>query len=65
MGTAFAAFRPQSTEDVKQAVKACAENNVPIKRDGMIRELGPDVCAVQQAVKNTLDPLNLFNPGKA
>jgi glycolate oxidase len=36
-----------------------------LKRDGMIRELGPDVCAVQQAVKHTLDPLNLFNPGKA
>ncbi|MGW6930558.1 FAD-binding oxidoreductase [Lentzea sp. NPDC054927] len=36
-----------------------------LKRDGMIRELGPDTCAVQQAVKNTLDPLNLFNPGKA
>jgi glycolate oxidase len=36
-----------------------------LKRDGMIRELGPDVCAVQQAVKHTLDPLHLFNPGKA
>ncbi|MGW4213003.1 FAD-binding oxidoreductase [Lentzea sp. NPDC004789] len=36
-----------------------------LKRDGMIRELGPDVCAVQQAVKHALDPLHLFNPGKA
>ncbi len=36
-----------------------------LKRDGMIRELGPDVCAVQQAIKRTLDPLHLFNPGKA
>ncbi|MEU7480798.1 FAD-linked oxidase C-terminal domain-containing protein [Lentzea sp. NPDC042327] len=36
-----------------------------LKRDGMIRELGPDVCAVQDAVKHTLDPLHIFNPGKA
>ncbi|RAS65004.1 FAD linked oxidase-like protein [Lentzea atacamensis] len=35
-----------------------------IKRDSMIRELGPDVCAVQHAVKDTLDPLHLFNPGR-
>jgi glycolate oxidase len=36
-----------------------------LKRDGMIRELGPEVCAMQRAVKAALDPLNLFNPGKA
>ncbi|MCR3749485.1 FAD-binding oxidoreductase [Lentzea californiensis] len=36
-----------------------------LKRDGMIRELGPDAWSVHQAVKHTLDPLNLFNPGKA
>ncbi|MGI5502543.1 FAD-binding oxidoreductase [Lentzea sp. CA-135723] len=36
-----------------------------LKRDGMIRELGPAAHAVHQAVKHTLDPLNLFNPGKA
>jgi glycolate oxidase len=36
-----------------------------LKRDGMRRELGPQVCAIQAAVKQTLDPLNLFNPGKA
>ena len=36
-----------------------------LKRDGMIRELGPDAYAVQRAVKRTLDPLNIFNPGKA
>jgi non-heme chloroperoxidase len=27
--------------------------------------LGPDVCAIQDAIKRTLDPLNQFNPGKA
>jgi len=36
-----------------------------LKRDGMRRELGPEVVAVQHAIKQTLDPLNLFNPGKA
>jgi glycolate oxidase len=36
-----------------------------LKRDGMRRELGPQVCQIQDAIKRTLDPLNLFNPGKA
>jgi glycolate oxidase len=36
-----------------------------LKRDGMIRELGPGAHAVQQSIKHTLDPLDLFNPGKA
>ncbi|MFI7387804.1 FAD-binding oxidoreductase [Streptomyces sp. NPDC049813] len=35
-----------------------------LKRGGMRGELGPAVCAVQRAVKQTLDPLDLFNPGK-
>ncbi|MFG3364071.1 FAD-binding oxidoreductase [Streptomyces sp. NPDC090032] len=35
-----------------------------LKRGGMRQELGPEVCSVQRAVKNTLDPLDLFNPGK-
>jgi glycolate oxidase len=35
-----------------------------LKRDGMERELGPEVCAIQRAVKHALDPLNLFNPTK-
>lgn len=30
----------------------------------MRSELGPAVCALQRAVKETLDPLDLFNPGK-
>jgi glycolate oxidase len=30
----------------------------------MRRELSPAVLAMQVAVKQTLDPLNLFNPGK-
>ena len=35
-----------------------------LKRGGMRRELSPEVLAMQEAVKRTLDPLNLFNPGK-
>jgi glycolate oxidase len=35
-----------------------------LKRGGMRQELSPGVLAMQQAVKQTLDPLNLFNPGK-
>jgi glycolate oxidase len=35
-----------------------------LKRGGMRRELSPEVLAMQEAVKQTLDPRNLFNPGK-
>ncbi|WP_433086324.1 FAD-binding oxidoreductase [Dactylosporangium sp. CA-052675] len=35
-----------------------------LKRGGMRQELSPAVLAMQEAVKRTLDPLNLFNPGK-
>ncbi|MFJ9407093.1 FAD-binding oxidoreductase [Streptomyces sp. NPDC101393] len=35
-----------------------------LKRAGMRQELGPAVCEMHHAVKRTLDPLGLFNPGK-
>ena len=35
-----------------------------LKRGGMRRELDPGSLALQQAVKQALDPLDLFNPGK-
>jgi glycolate oxidase len=35
-----------------------------LKRGGMLRELDPGSVAMQRAVKRTLDPLNIFNPGK-
>ena len=35
-----------------------------LKRRGMHVELQPEVLAMQVAVKQTLDPLDLFNPGK-
>ena len=36
-----------------------------LKVDGMRRELGPAVVAMQRAVKHALDPLGILNPGKA
>lgn len=35
-----------------------------LKRGGMRQEQEPAVLAMQQALKHTFDPLNLFNPGK-
>jgi glycolate oxidase len=35
-----------------------------LKRDGMRRELDPGALAMQDAVRQALDPLQIFNPGK-
>ena len=35
-----------------------------LKRDGMRRELDPGSLTMQAAVRNALDPLAIFNPGK-
>jgi glycolate oxidase len=35
-----------------------------LKRDGMHRELDPASIALQRAVKDAMDPLDIFNPGK-
>ena len=57
---------PRTVKDLGNVLQLDPGTLSPLlKRDGMVRELGPDVCAVQEAVKRTLDPLNIFNPGKA
>ncbi|CAM5673726.1 FAD-binding protein OS=Streptomyces alboniger OX=132473 GN=CP975_13165 PE=4 SV=1 [Streptomyces alboniger] len=63
---AQAAFEELLTAAVELGGTVTGEHGVGLlKRDGMRRELGPEVCAMQRAVKTSLDPLNLFNPGKA
>ncbi|MER6688573.1 FAD-binding oxidoreductase [Streptomyces minutiscleroticus] len=62
---AQAAFEELLVEAVALGGTVTGEHGVGLlKRAGMERELGPAVCAVQRAVKETLDPLGLFNPGK-
>ncbi|WP_326691589.1 FAD-binding protein [Streptomyces sp. NBC_01795] len=62
---AQAAFEELLTEAVALGGTVTGEHGVGLlKRGGMRSELGPEVCAVQQALKDTLDPLGLFNPGK-
>jgi glycolate oxidase len=36
-----------------------------LKREGMRRELDPAALAMQDAIRHALDPLGIFNPGKA
>jgi glycolate oxidase len=35
-----------------------------LKRDGMRRELDPGTLALQESIRESLDPLRIFNPGK-
>ena len=63
---AQAAFDELLTAALELGGTVTGEHGVGLlKRDGMRRELGPEVCAIQSSIKATLDPLDLFNPGKA
>ena len=57
-GTPFAAFRPESTEDVQQAVKACAEPNVPIVPRGAGTGLSGGANAIDGCLVLDLSRMN-------
>jgi glycolate oxidase len=62
---AQAAFEEMLTEAIALGGTVTGEHGVGLlKRGGMRQELSGPVLAMQQAVKQTLDPRNLFNPGK-
>jgi glycolate oxidase len=62
---AQAAFEEMLTAAIGMGGTVTGEHGVGLlKRGGMRQELSPEVLALQQAVKQTLDPRNLFNPGK-
>lgn len=62
---AQAAFEDMLTAAIGMGGTVTGEHGVGLlKRAGMRRELGAGVLAMQVAIKQTLDPLDLFNPGK-
>ncbi|KUL41418.1 FAD-binding oxidoreductase [Actinoplanes awajinensis] len=62
---AQAAFEEILTAAIAMGGTVTGEHGVGLlKRAGMRQELSAGVLAMQVAVKQTLDPLNLFNPGK-
>jgi glycolate oxidase len=62
---AQAAFEEILTAAIAAGGTVTGEHGVGLlKRGGMRQELSPSVLAMQRAVKETLDPINLFNPGK-
>jgi glycolate oxidase len=62
---AQAAFEDMLTAAIAMGGTVTGEHGVGLlKRSGMQQELAPGVLSMQVALKQTLDPLNLFNPGK-
>ncbi len=62
---AQAAFDELLTEAIAIGGTVTGEHGVGLlKRDGMLRELDPGAVAMQTAVRQALDPKNIFNPGK-
>ncbi|MDY7086227.1 MAG: FAD-linked oxidase C-terminal domain-containing protein [Actinomycetota bacterium] len=62
---AQAAFEDILSDAIAMGGTVTGEHGVGLlKRAGMRQELSPAVLAMQIAVKQTLDPLGLFNPGK-
>jgi glycolate oxidase len=62
---AQAAFEEMLSEAIALGGTVTGEHGVGLlKRGGMRQELAEPVLAMQQALRQTLDPRNLFNPGK-
>jgi glycolate oxidase len=62
---AVAAFDDILTAALARGGTVTGEHGIGLlKRGGMRQELDPGVQAMQRAVKQALDPLDLFNPGK-
>jgi glycolate oxidase len=62
---AQAAFDELLAEAIAVGGTVTGEHGVGLlKRDGMLRELDPGAVALQTAVRQALDPLQIFNPGK-
>ncbi len=62
---AQAAFDELLTEAIAVGGTVTGEHGVGLlKRDGMLRELDPGAVAMQTAVRQALDPVQIFNPGK-
>ena len=62
---AQAAFDELLTEAIALGGTVTGEHGVGLlKRDGMLRELDPGAVAMQTAVRQALDPRQIFNPGK-
>jgi glycolate oxidase len=62
---AQSAFEEMLTAAIAMGGTVTAEHGVGLlKRGGMRQEVSPEVLAMHQAVKQTFDPQNLFNPGK-
>jgi glycolate oxidase len=62
---AQAAFEEMLTAAIGLGGTVTGEHGVGLlKRGGMRQEMPPEVLAMHQAVKQTFDPRNLFNPGK-
>lgn len=63
---AQAAFEEMLDAAIELGGTVTGEHGVGLlKREGMRRELDPAALLMQEAVKEALDPLGIFNPGKA